>query len=188
VERAHRRVTLALLDIMVLWTEANQWTIRGPAASLANYFGDVVRGMATLKAHNRSTAVTETWATSEMNFASADEDLAVAFLSGSHWNFSSLATALVALVLGIRLIDATCDSHRARRLTHHPECTFRCVGSARFTRRRRVERPAHYWICSRCASDERHGERTHLASAIELCDVRVGVDGRDPQSLLALSR
>ena len=35
--------------------------------TLANYFGDVVRGLATLKAHNRSLVVTEslaTWGTS----------------------------------------------------------------------------------------------------------------------------
>ncbi|HUX05007.1 MAG TPA: thiol reductant ABC exporter subunit CydD [Acidimicrobiales bacterium] len=77
--------------------------------TLAGYFGDVVRGMATLKAFNRSRV-----AVSSLDDAGASLErttmatLRVAFLSGFALELlSSLATALVALVLGIRLLNGS---------------------------------------------------------------------------------
>jgi thiol reductant ABC exporter CydD subunit len=103
--------TLALLPVfmILLGLEAkdrmdHSWTQQ---QVLANYFGDVVRGMATLKAHNRSVAATSTLGDvgDELRLSTM-MTLRVAFLSGFTLELlSSLATALVALVLGIRLID-----------------------------------------------------------------------------------
>lgn len=73
---------------------------------LANYFADVVRGMATLKAHNRSAHALSTM--DEVGLALRDSTMAtlrVAFLSSFALELlAALATALVAMVLGIRLI------------------------------------------------------------------------------------
>jgi ATP-binding cassette subfamily C protein CydCD len=103
--------TIALLPVfmILLGLEAKErmersWTKQ---QELANYFGDVVRGLATLKAHNRSVAVTSTLGDvgDELRLSTL-QTLRVAFLSGFALELlSSLATALVALVLGIRLID-----------------------------------------------------------------------------------
>ncbi len=104
-------LTLALLPIfmILLGLEAKDRMNHSWAQQqvLANYFGDVVRGMATLKAHNRSLIATEALgeAGDELR-RSTMKTLRVAFLSGFSLELlSSLATALVALVLGIRLID-----------------------------------------------------------------------------------
>lgn len=77
--------------------------------TLAGYFGDVVRGMATLKAFNRSHAAVasldEVGASLERTTMAT---LRIAFLSGFALELlSSLATALVALVLGIRLLNGS---------------------------------------------------------------------------------
>ena len=73
---------------------------------LAGYFGDVVRGMATLKAFNRSRdAVGSLDAVSRNLRESTMTTLRVAFLSSFALELlSSLATALVALFLGVRLL------------------------------------------------------------------------------------
>jgi len=91
--------------------------------------------MATLKAHNRSTAVTE-------NLGDVGNELALSTMkpcvSRSCRDLTgtsvSLATALVALVLGIRLIDGDMRLTTALAvLLITPRSTFRCVGlSARF--------------------------------------------------------
>jgi ATP-binding cassette subfamily C protein CydCD len=73
---------------------------------LAGYFGDVVRGMATLKAFNRSSdAVASLGAVGVSLRESTMVTLRVAFLSSFALELlSSLATALVALFLGVRLL------------------------------------------------------------------------------------
>lgn len=76
---------------------------------LAGYFGDAVRGMATLRAHNRArSALDALEAAGEAFTESSMRTLRVAFLSGFALELlSSLATALVAMVLGLRLLDGT---------------------------------------------------------------------------------
>ena len=76
---------------------------------LAGYFGDVVRGMTVLKSFNRSSDalanLDEVGAALERTTMAT---LRVAFLSGFALELlSSLATALVALVLGLRLLNGT---------------------------------------------------------------------------------
>ncbi len=76
---------------------------------LAAYFGDVVRGMGVLKAHNRSRHAVEQL--DDVGVAlgrSTMATLKVAFLSSFALELlSSLATALVALILGVRLLDGS---------------------------------------------------------------------------------
>jgi len=74
---------------------------------LAGYFGDVAVGMATLKAHNRSRHAVDTL--DSVGQALRDSTMAtlrVAFLSSFALELlASLATALVAMMLGIRLLN-----------------------------------------------------------------------------------
>jgi len=76
---------------------------------LAGYFGDVVRGMTVLKSFNRSKdAVANLDAAGVALRRSTMATLRVAFLSGFALELlSSLATALVALVLGLRLLNGS---------------------------------------------------------------------------------
>ena len=76
---------------------------------LAAYFGDVVRGMLVLKSVNRSgDAVAGLDAAGASLTASTMATLRVAFLSSFALELlGSLATALVALVLGLRLVHGT---------------------------------------------------------------------------------
>ncbi len=76
---------------------------------LAGYVGDVVRGMAVLKAHGRSgDAVAHVDEVGQHLRRATMATLRVAFLSGFALELlSSLATALVALVLGLRLVNGT---------------------------------------------------------------------------------
>ncbi|MBW4029652.1 MAG: ATP-binding cassette domain-containing protein [Acidobacteria bacterium] len=76
---------------------------------LAGYFGDVVRGMGVLKAHNRSHhAVAQLDGVGVALGRTTMATLKVAFLSSFALELlSSLATALVALVLGVRLLDGS---------------------------------------------------------------------------------
>jgi ABC-type transport system involved in cytochrome bd biosynthesis fused ATPase/permease subunit len=76
---------------------------------LAGYFGDVVAGMATLKAHNRSRQAVDSLQDAGRAFErSTMATLRVAFLSGFALELlASVATALVALVLGLRLLDGS---------------------------------------------------------------------------------
>ena len=82
---------------------------------LAGYFGDVVRGMATLKAFNRSRdAVNSLDAVGRSLRESTMVTLRVAFLSSFALELlSSLATALVALFLGVRLLHGELSLERA---------------------------------------------------------------------------
>jgi len=189
--------TLALLPIfmVLLGLEAKDRMDHSWAQQqvLANYFGDVVRGMATLKAHNRSTAVTENLGDvgNELRLSTM-KTLRVAFLSGFSLELlSSLATALVALVLGIRLIDGDMRLTTAlavllitpevyvplRRASARFHASADAVGAAGALLDLLEVAPATNAMVSAPTSPPR----------IELCDVRVGVDGRDHQSLLALS-
>jgi len=76
---------------------------------LAGYYGDVVRGMTVLKSFNRSKdAVANLDAAGVALRQSTMATLRVAFLSGFALELlSSLATALVALVLGLRLLNGS---------------------------------------------------------------------------------
>jgi ATP-binding cassette, subfamily C, bacterial CydCD len=82
---------------------------------LAGYFGDVMRGMATLKAFNRSRdAVASLAAVGRSLRESTMATLRVAFLSSFALELlSSLATALVALFLGVRLLHGDLGLERA---------------------------------------------------------------------------
>ena len=77
--------------------------------SLAGYFGDVVRGMSVLKSYNRSRdAVNRLDEVGVALRQSTMSTLKVAFLSSFALELlSSLATALVALVLGVRLLNGS---------------------------------------------------------------------------------
>lgn len=76
---------------------------------LAGYFGDVVRGMAVLKSYNRSADALESLdEVGESLQRTTMATLRVAFLSSFALELlSSLATALVALTLGLRLLNGT---------------------------------------------------------------------------------
>jgi len=76
---------------------------------LAGYFGDVVRGMGVLKAHSRARhALDQLDDVGRALQRITMSTLRVAFLSSFALELlSSLATALVALVLGIRLLDGS---------------------------------------------------------------------------------
>ncbi len=76
---------------------------------LAGYFGDVVRGMAVLKAHRRSRRdVEQLDRVGQELQRTTMATLKVAFLSSFALELlSSLATALVALLLGIRLMNGS---------------------------------------------------------------------------------
>ena len=76
---------------------------------LAGYFGDVVRGMGVLKAHRRSLRdVEQLDSVGHELQRTTMATLKVAFLSSFALELlSSLATAIVALVLGIRLMNGS---------------------------------------------------------------------------------
>jgi len=76
---------------------------------LAGYFGDVVRGMTVLKSFNRSKdALTNLDEVGDALQRTTMGTLRVAFLSSFALELlSSLATALVALVLGLRLLNGS---------------------------------------------------------------------------------
>jgi ATP-binding cassette subfamily C protein CydCD len=160
---------------------------------LANYFGDVVRGMATLKAHNRSRAVTESLGDvgDELRISTMTT-LRIAFLSGFSLELlSSLATALVALVLGVRLIDGHVRLTTAlavllitpevyvplRRASARFHASTDAVGAAE----------ALLDLLDSAPATDAHGSAPIAPPRIELCDVLVGVDGRDHHALLAFS-
>ncbi|HET9089256.1 MAG TPA: ATP-binding cassette domain-containing protein [Acidimicrobiales bacterium] len=101
---------VALLPIFMalLGAEAKAKMLAGwqEQQRLAGYFGDVVRGMATLKAFNRSRdALNSLERVGRRVRETTMATLRVAFLSSFALELlSSLATALVALFLGVRLL------------------------------------------------------------------------------------
>ena len=104
-------VTLPLIPVfMVLigrYTEAKTRARWDALARLSNHFLDVVRGLPTLRAFNRGAAQAERIeAVSEEYRRTTMETLRVSFLSGAVLDLAAtLATALVAVTLGVRLID-----------------------------------------------------------------------------------
>jgi thiol reductant ABC exporter CydD subunit len=104
-------LTLPLIPMfMVLigrFTEARTRARWRALARLSNHFLDVVRGLPTLRAFNRATVQAERIeATSDEYRATTMEVLRVSFLSGAVLELmATIGTALVAVTLGIRLID-----------------------------------------------------------------------------------
>ena len=78
-------------------------------ARLSNHFLDVMRGLTTLRAFNRGVAQAERIAAvSEEYRRTTMQTLRVAFLSGAVLDLAAtLATALVAVTLGLRLVDGS---------------------------------------------------------------------------------
>ena len=78
-------------------------------ARLSNHFLDVMRGLPTLRAFNRGEAQAERIAAvSEEYRRTTMQTLRVAFLSGAVLDLAAtLATALVAVTLGLRLVSGT---------------------------------------------------------------------------------
>jgi thiol reductant ABC exporter CydD subunit len=104
-------LTLPLIPMfMVLigrFTEARTRARWRALARLSNHFLDVVRGLPALRAFNRATVqARRIEETSEEYRATTMEVLRVSFLSGAVLELmATIATALVAVTLGIRLID-----------------------------------------------------------------------------------
>jgi thiol reductant ABC exporter CydD subunit len=190
-------LTLALLPVfmILLGLEAKERMDRTWAQQqrLANYFGDVVRGMATLKAHNRSVAVTESLAEvgDELRLSTMTT-LRVAFLSGFALELlSSLATALVALVLGIRLINGDMNLATAlavllvtpevyvplRRASARFHASSDAVGAA----------SAILDLLDATPATPHHAPAPTSRARLELRDVRVTASGRDHHALQAIS-
>jgi ATP-binding cassette subfamily C protein CydCD len=160
---------------------------------LANYFGDVVRGMATLKAHNRSRLATESLGdVGDELRCSTMKTLRVAFLSGFSLELlSSLATALVALVLGVRLIDGDMRLTTAlavllitpevylplRRASARFHASTDAVGAA----------GAILDLLDAAPTTDASALAPAAPPRIELRDVRVSVEGRDHHDLRALN-
>ncbi|MBO2453084.1 thiol reductant ABC exporter subunit CydD [Actinomadura barringtoniae] len=106
-------VTLPLIPIFMVLigqvTEARTRERWQALARLSNHFLDVVRGLPTLRAWGRGAAQAERIAaTSEEYRATTMRVLRLSFLSGAVLDFlATIATALVAVSLGIRLVDGT---------------------------------------------------------------------------------
>jgi len=104
-------ITLPLIPIfMVLIGRATQARTRErwrALSRLSNHFLDVVRGLPTLRAFNRGEVQAERIAvTGEEYRETTMQVLRVSFLSGAVLDLlATIATALVAVTLGIRLID-----------------------------------------------------------------------------------
>jgi thiol reductant ABC exporter CydD subunit len=106
-------ITLPLIPVfMALIGRATQARTRErwrAMARLSNHFLDVVRGLPTLRAFNRGRVQEDRLAaTGEEYRVATMEVLRVSFLSGAVLDLlATLATALVAVTLGVRLIDGT---------------------------------------------------------------------------------
>ena len=104
-------VTLPLIPVFMIvigrYTEAKTRARWRSLARLSNHFLDVVCGLPTLRAFNRGEVQAERIAaTSEAYRRATMETLRVSFLSGAVLDLAAtLATALVAVTLGVRLID-----------------------------------------------------------------------------------
>ncbi len=104
-------LTLPLIPLfMVLIGRFTQAATRSrwlALSRLSNHFLDIVRGLPTLRAFNRGEAqVEKIEAASEEYRATTMQVLRVSFLSGAVLELmATIATALVAVTLGLRLID-----------------------------------------------------------------------------------
>ena len=103
-------VTLPIIPIFMILigraTEARTMARWDALSRLSTHFLDVVRGLPTLRAFNRSgTQAARIEATSEGYRRTTMEVLRVSFLSGAVLDLTAtIATALVAVTLGVRLI------------------------------------------------------------------------------------
>ena len=190
--------TLGLLPLfmILLGLEAKERMDRSWSQQqvLANYFGDVVRGLVTLKAHNRSVTVTDTVGdVGDELRKSTMTTLRVAFLSGFSLELlSSLATALVALVLGIRLIHGDMRLTTAlavllvtpevyvplRRASARFHASSDAVGAA----------SAILDLLDAATAPSATSPAPVAPPRVELRDVRVAIEGRDHHSGLTLRR
>jgi thiol reductant ABC exporter CydD subunit len=106
-------VTLPLIPVfMVLigrYTESKTRARWAALTRLSNHFLDVVRGLPTLRAFNRGGAQADRIEdVSEAYRRTTMETLRVSFLSGAVLDLAAtLATALVAVTLGVRLVEGT---------------------------------------------------------------------------------
>jgi ATP-binding cassette, subfamily C, bacterial CydD len=114
VDRTSALIMLATLPLipvfMILIGRTTQARTRArwrALARLSNHFLDVVRGLPTLRAFNRAEPQTDRIeAASEAFRATTMEVLRVSFLSGAVLELmATIATALVAVTLGIRLVE-----------------------------------------------------------------------------------
>lgn len=99
-------IFMVLLGLAARDTMDERWHQQ---AQLGSYFGDVVRGMTVLRSFGREDdAVSNLDEVGARYAALTMSTLRVAFLSGFALELlASLATALVALVLGLRLLDGS---------------------------------------------------------------------------------
>ena len=106
-------VTLPLIPVfMVLigrYTEAKTRSRWAALTRLSDHFLDVVRGLPTLRAFNRGAAQADrVEEVSEAYRRTTMETLRVSFLSGAVLDLAAtLATALVAVTLGVRLVEGS---------------------------------------------------------------------------------
>jgi thiol reductant ABC exporter CydD subunit len=106
-------VTLPLIPVfMVLigrYTESKTRARWSALTRLSNHFLDVIRGLPTLRAFNRGAAQADRIEeASEAYRRTTMETLRVSFLSGAVLDLAAtLATALVAVTLGVRLVEGS---------------------------------------------------------------------------------
>jgi thiol reductant ABC exporter CydD subunit len=106
-------VTLPLIPVFMALigraTQARTLERWRALARLSNHFLDVIRGLPTLRAFNRGAAQTDRIAAVGEDYRAATmQVLRVSFLSGAVLDLlATLATALVAVTLGVRLIDGS---------------------------------------------------------------------------------
>jgi len=106
-------LTLPLIPVFMVvigrYTESKTRARWVALTRLSNHFLDVVRGLPTLRAFNRGAAQAERIeAVSEAYRRTTMETLRVSFLSGAVLDLAAtLATALVAVTLGVRLVEGT---------------------------------------------------------------------------------
>ena len=106
-------VTLPLIPVFMAligrYTESKTRARWAALTRLSNHFLDVVRGLPTLRAFNRGAAQSDRIeAVSEAYRRTTMETLRVSFLSGVVLDLAAtLATALVAVTLGVRLVEGS---------------------------------------------------------------------------------
>jgi thiol reductant ABC exporter CydD subunit len=106
-------VTLPLIPVFMTligrYTESKTRARWVALARLSNHFLDVVRGLPTLRAFNRGASQADRIEeVSEAYRRTTMETLRVSFLSGAVLDLAAtLATALVAVTLGVRLVEGT---------------------------------------------------------------------------------
>jgi ATP-binding cassette subfamily C protein CydCD len=158
---------------------------------LANYFGDVVRGMTVLKSFNRSgDAVANLDEVGAALGRTTMSTLRVAFLSGFALELlSSLATALVALVLGLRLLNGSLGLNVALAvLLLTPEVFLPLRRSAAQYHASSEGIAAATELLASLEGESRPGTIPPLDAAptIDLVDLVVAHEGRDAPKVTAL--